>query len=143
MNHVSILGNLTRDPELRYMPNGNAVVNFTIANNRKWKDGNGELKEEVSFIGIVAFGKQAETIGQHFKKGSPILIEGRLKQESWEDKKSGEKKSKTLVLMEKFYFMGGKVGAGADAETSPASEAPAVKPPKTIEQQYAEDDVPF
>lgn len=110
MNLVILKGNITRDVELRYTPKGTAIADFSIAVNRVWRDSDGDKKEEVSFINCVAFGNQAENIGQYFNKGSEILIEGRLKQESWEDKESGDKRSAIKVIVEAFHFTRGGNG---------------------------------
>jgi single-strand DNA-binding protein len=105
-NRVIIAGNLTRDPELRYTPRGTAVARLGLAVNRSWKDAEtGELKEEVTFVDVDAFGKSAETIGQYLKKGRPILVEGRLKQDSWEDKNTKEKRYRLYVVLETFTFL--------------------------------------
>jgi len=145
-NKVILAGNLTRDPELRYTPKGTAIARLGIACNRKWKSETGELKEEVTFVDVDAFGKQAETIGQYLKKGRPILIEGRLRYDSWEDKQSGQKKSKLGVVLESFQFLdsgGGRGGEGSPAPSrpappaAPAAEAPDAEPP------HEGDDVPF
>lgn len=139
-NKVIIAGNLTRDPELRYTPKGTAVARLGIACNRKWKSETGELKEEVTFVDVDAFGKQAETIGQYLKKGRPILIEGRLRLDQWEDKQSGQKKSKLGVVLENFQFLDSGGGRGEGA-----SEAPRSRPasgPATPAPQPADGDVP-
>ena len=104
-NKVILAGNLTRDPELRYTPKGMAIAKVGLAINRKWKSETGEMKEEATFVDVDAFGKTAETIGQYLKKGRPILIEGRLRYQTWEDKQSGQKKSKLGVVMETFQFL--------------------------------------
>jgi single-strand DNA-binding protein len=104
-SRVILIGNLTRDPELRYTPKGTAVAKITVAVNRRWYDDSGQLKEETSFIDADAFGKIAENIGQFFKKGSPIFIEGRLRQDTWEDKQTNQKRSKLVVVVENFVFM--------------------------------------
>lgn len=145
-NKVILAGNLTRDPELRYTPKGTAIARLGIACNRKWKSETGEMKEEVTFVDVDAFGKQAETIGQYLKKGRPILIEGRLRYDTWEDKQSGQKKSKLGVVLESFQFLdsgGGRGEGGGDAPRSrpaagsaPASEPEGDNPPES-------DDVPF
>src|ERR1051326_6969901 len=88
-NKVILAGNLTRDPELRYTPKGTAIAKFGLAINRSWRTETGEMKEEVTFVDIDAFGKQAETIGKYFKKGRPMLMEGRLKLDQWDDKQIG------------------------------------------------------
>lgn len=104
LNKVMIIGNLTSDPEIRYTPKGTAVCNLTVAVNRKWKDNTGKPCEEVAFVGCTAFGKTAEIIGEHLHKGSPIFVEGRLAQESWEDK-DGRKQTKTKVVIQEFQFL--------------------------------------
>jgi single-strand DNA-binding protein len=117
---VVILGNLTRDPELRYTTKGAAVLDVSIAVNRKWKSESGESKEEVSFIDSTAFGKSAETIAKYCRKGSQLLVDGRLKTESWDDKTTGRKRSKLKVVIESFQF----VGSPRDSASQPAPAAP-------------------
>ena len=147
-NKVILAGNLTRDPELRYMPNGKAVARIGMALNRTWKSETGETKEEVTFVDVEAFGRQAEVIGQYMKKGRPFLVEGRLKLDQWEDKKTQQKQSKLKVILESFSFIdsnrdGGGGGAPGEAPRSrpaaagqkPASEGDAPPP--------EDDDVPF
>jgi single-strand DNA-binding protein len=101
-NKVILAGNLTRDPELRYTPKGSAVAKFTLAINRTWKSESGESKEEVSFVDIEAWGRQAEVIAQYMRKGRPLLVDGRLKQDTWEDKNTHQKQSKLKVVLEGF-----------------------------------------
>jgi len=124
-NKVILMGNLTRDPELRYTPSGTAIAGFGIATNRRWKDQDGNQKEEVTFIDITAFGKQAEVIGQYFQKGKGIHIEGRLKFDQWDDKNTGQKRSKLGVVLDRFEFIGGSQGD----EGSPAPQQSAPPPP--------------
>ncbi len=102
-NKVILLGNLTRDPEVRYTPNGIAVASFAIAVNRKYKQGD-ETKEEVSYIDIVVFGKQAESCGQYINKGDSVLIDGRLQQRRWETE-DGQKRTKIEVVAQSVNFM--------------------------------------
>ena len=104
-NKAFILGNLTRDPELRYTPKGDPVVNITLAVNRKYKSGE-EMKEDVAFIPVVLWGKTAEIVNQYCHKGSPLLVEGRIQTRSWE--KDGQRQYKTEVVGENIQFMGGK-----------------------------------
>jgi single-strand DNA-binding protein len=106
-NKVILMGNLTRDPELRYSNSGKAIGKIRIAVNREWKDKSGESKKETSFFDCTSFGKAAELISQYTEKGSPLLIDGRLKQESWETDQ-GEKRSKIVVIIENFQFVGGR-----------------------------------
>jgi single-strand DNA-binding protein len=142
-NKVILAGNLTRDPELRYTPKGTAIAKIGLAINRRWKSETGELKDETTFVDVDAFGKTAETIGQYLKKGRPILIEGRLRYQTWDDKQSGQKKSKLGVVMENFQFMDSGGGRGEGA--SPARPAPAAAAPETpdAEPPHEGDDVPF
>src|SRR5882724_12711119 len=129
-NKVILAGNLTRDPELRYTPKGTAVAKIGLAINRSWKTETGEAREEVTFVDVDAFGRQAETIGQYFKKGRPILIEGRLRYETWEDKQTNQKRSKLGVVLENFQFMDsnrGGEGSAPDAPRSRPASAPAGK----------------
>ena len=147
-NKVILAGNLTRDPELRYTPKGTAVARLGIACNRKWKSETGEMKEEVTFVDVDAFGKTAETIGQYLKKGRPILIEGRLRYDSWEDKQSGQKKSKLGVVLENFQFLDSGGGRGEGAAEAPrsrpaAGSAPAAPEPAEGDVPPESDDVPF
>src|SRR5882762_10819578 len=93
-NKVILAGNLTRDPELRYTPKGSAIADLSVAVNRTWKTETGETKEEATFVEVAAYGRTAEVIAQYLKKGRPILIEGRLKLDQWDDKQTGQKRSK-------------------------------------------------
>jgi single-strand DNA-binding protein len=128
-NKVILLGNLTRDPEVRYTPNGVAVASFALAVNRKYKQGE-ETKDEVSYIDIVVFGKQAESCGQYINKGDSVLIDGRLQQRRWDDKDTGQKRSKVEVVAQAVNFMpkrswagqAGQAGAPASNQSEPASE---------------------
>lgn len=108
-NKCILIGNLTRDPELKYLPSQTAVAEFGIAMNRKWRDAEGNDKEDVTFVDCAAFGKTGEIINEHFRKGKPIMVEGRLKYDSWEGK-DGSKRSKLTVVVESFTFVGGPPG---------------------------------
>src|SRR5271154_6395167 len=101
-NKVILMGNLTRDPELRYTPKGMAVAKIGLAINRTWKSESGESKEEVTFIDVESFGRQAEVIAQYMRKGRPFLVEGRLRLDTWEDKNTHQKVSKLKVILESF-----------------------------------------
>src|SRR3954463_13877965 len=111
-NKVILMGNLTRDPQMKYLPSQTAVVEFGLACNRKYKTQSGEQKEEVTFVDCTAFGRTGEVINQYFQKGKPIFIEGRLKYDQWEDKNGGGKRSKLAVVAENFQFIGSRDGAG-------------------------------
>jgi single-strand DNA-binding protein len=151
-NKVILAGNLTRDPELRYTPKGTAVVRITIAINRTYTTDTGEKKEDVTFVDVDAFARQAEVISQYLKKGRPILIEGRLKYDTWEDKQTNQKRSKLGVVLEGFQFIDSKPGDASGAVAEPprarpptASSVPAATPPPPAEEAPppSEDDVPF
>jgi len=112
------MGNLTRDPELRATPKGTAICQFGLAVNRQFKDESGATKDEVTFIDIEAWGRQAETIAKYCTKGKPLFIEGRLKLDSWEDKTTGQKRSKLKVVLESFQFVGGGEKSQDSQQTS-------------------------
>ena len=116
LNKVMIMGNLTRDPELKYTPGGLAVAEFALAINRRRKDKSGEKVEETTFVDCTAFGKQAEVIAEHVSKGQALFVEGRLKQERWDDKQ-GNKRSKLSVVCDQFEFLTSK---GRSTETTSA-----------------------
>lgn len=145
-NKVILMGNLTRDPELRYTPKGTAVAKIGLAVNRVWTSESGEKKEEVTFVDVDVFGRTAENVGQYMRKGSPILIEGRLKLDTWEDKQTNQKRSKMGVVAETVQFLSSnRSGEGAPAER--ASRPAASKPPAAVDEADGpppeEDDVPF
>ena len=149
-NKVILAGNLTRDPELRFTPKGMAIAKFGLAINRTWKSETGEAKEEVTFVDVEAWERQAEVIAQYFKKGRPILVEGRLKLDQWEDKNTHQKQSKLRVRLESFSFIDTKSDTGAAMAPSRPAAAPApapgtdAPPPADPERpQPEEDDVPF
>ena len=153
-NKVILVGNLTRDPELRYTPKGLAIAKIGLAVNRNWTSESGEKKEEVTFVDVDSFGRQAETLAQYMKKGSPILIEGRLRLDQWDDKQTGQKRSKLGVVVEGFQFLGGGnrggesggEGGSAPAAPRPRPSAPAAAPAPETEPDvppHEGDDVPF
>src|SRR5437763_4851932 len=138
-NRVILAGNLTRDPELRYTPKGTAVAKIGMAMNRTWKSESGETKEEVTFVDVEAWGRQAEVVAQYMKKGRPFLVEGRLKLDQWEDKNTHQKQSKLKVVLESFSFIdgGNRTDAGRPAQSSapsapsaPAASEPDAAPPE-------------
>ncbi len=118
VNKVFLIGNLTRDPELRYTPQGTAVGEFGLAINRQWKGPNGEKKEEVCFVDCQAWARGAEIISEYCKKGSSLFVEGRLKLDSWEGK-DGQKRSRMRVVVENFQFLGAPTGRRPPAEGGP------------------------
>ena len=151
-NKVILMGNLTRDPELRYTPKGTAIAKVGLAVNRVWTNEAGEKKEEVTFVDVDIFGRTAENVGQYMRKGRPMLVEGRLKLDQWDDKQTGQKKSKLGVVAENVQFLESSPGAGEGsapgapaapraqrppaASSAPAPEAGDTEPPH-------DDDVPF
>lgn len=137
------MGNLTRDPEVKYTSGGTAIAKLGMAINRRWRAQDGQMQEETTFVDVDAFGRQAETVGQYLKKGRPILIEGRLKYDQWEDKQSGQKRSKLGVVLERFEFLdsrsdgsGGDFSGGGTGEGGATTGQSSGPPPE-------EDDVPF
>ena len=122
-NKVILVGNLTRDPELRYTPKGTAIAKIGLAVNRVWTNEAGEKKEEVTFVDVDVFGRTAENVGQYMRKGRPILVEGRLRLDQWDDKQTGQKKSKLGVVAETVQFLGSPTGAGGEGG-APAPAAP-------------------
>jgi single-strand DNA-binding protein len=150
-NRVILAGNLTRDPELRYTPKGTAVVKIGLAINHTWKSESGESKEEVTFVDVEAWGRQGEVIAQYMRKGRPLLVEGRLKLDTWEDKNTHQKVSKLKVVLEGFTFIDSKGGEGGGVPTGPPGESPRraaapakpAAPPESEAPPPEDDDVPF
>ncbi len=132
LNKVFLMGNLTRDPELRYTPSGTAIASFGIAINRNWSGPDGEKKEEVCYVDINMFGRRAEVINEYFSKGNPIFIEGRLQFQQWETK-DGQKRNALRVVAEDFQFIGGKTKRG-EGPSFPEGIAP---------NDVNEEDIPF
>lgn len=133
LNHVVLAGNLTRDPELRQIGADRVVANTAIAINRRWKDqATGEQREEATFVDIEAWGRTAELMGQYLKKGSPAYIEGRLKVDSWDDKESGQKRSRMKVVADSVQFLGTRPAgeAGERQAASPATSTASAPAPR-------------
>jgi single-strand DNA-binding protein len=142
-NKVILMGNLTRDPELRYTPKGTAVAKLGLAVNRSWRNADGQQQDETTFVDVDAFGKQAETLGQYMQKGRPILVEGRLKLDQWEDKNTGQNRSKLGVILEKFSFVGGGSQNGGTTSPSQATAPPPTSEVPPFDDGPSDDDVPF
>jgi single-strand DNA-binding protein len=146
-NKVILVGNLTRDPELRYTPKGMAIAKIGLAVNRNWTSESGEKKEEVTFVDVDIFGRTAENVAQYMKKGRPILIEGRLRLDQWDDKQTGQKRSKLGVVGETVQFLGSPTGGGGDggSEAPRRPAAPSAPAPASAEPDMPppDDDVPF
>ncbi|MBG85399.1 MAG: single-stranded DNA-binding protein [Verrucomicrobiales bacterium] len=156
-NKVILMGNLTRDPELRYTPNGTAVAQIGIAVNRVWRNQEGQQQEEVTFIDVDVFGRTAENVGQYMRKGRPILIEGRLKLDQWDDRNTGQKRSKLKVVADTVQFLGGRDGGqgggggggnfqqgnqGGGYNQGGYSDAPPQRPDSPRPQAPPADDMP-
>jgi single-strand DNA-binding protein len=158
LNKVFLMGNLTRDPELRVTPKGTPVCQFTLAINRKFKVETGEFREEVIFVDVEAWGKQGEAIAKYVTKGNPLFVEGRLKMDQWEDKNTKEKRSKMKVVLEQFEFIssgrgqggggGGSSASSSEFDQSGGSSPERHSPPprgggKPASQENLDEDVPF
>lgn len=154
VNLMVAMGNIVRDPELRYTPKGTAVIEGSVALNRVWNTEDGEKKEEVTFLSFAGFGRMAETISQYFQKGSLIHLTGYLKQENWEDKTTGEKKSKLKLIVSSFSFCGSSTKRDAQSEDAPPRQRPSRAPSRAPSRSAApanepdespidDDDVPF
>jgi len=135
VNKVFLIGHVTKDPELSYLPSQTAVVNFGLATNRKWKAPDGQTKEEVCFVDCQAFAKSAETLNKYVKKGDPLYIEGRLKLEQWKAQ-DGSARSRLRVIIEQFQFLSTK--KHTDSQASQAEHEP-----ETANAAAQGDDIPF
>ena len=155
LNKVMLIGNLTRDPELRVTPKGTAICTFSLAVNRKFKDESGGEREEVTYVDIEAWGKSGENISKYCTKGRPLFVEGRLRLDQWEDKTTKEKRSRMKVVCDNFQFLGtgrAEGGApGAEGGEAPRYNAPTPRtgptrpasPTSPAAQENLDEDVPF
>ncbi|MDF3057225.1 MAG: single-stranded DNA-binding protein [Rariglobus sp.] len=123
LNKVMLIGNLTRDPELRVTPKGTAICQFGLAVNRQFKDESGATRDETTFVDIEAWGKQGETVAKYCVKGRPLFVEGRLKLDTWDDKTTGQKRSKMKIVLENFQFLGGREGGEGGGASGSAPRA--------------------
>ena len=149
-NKVILLGNLTRDPEVRYTPKGTAVTELGMAVNRVYTAENGEKREETTFVDVTLWGRTAEIAGEYLKKGRPVFIEGRLQLDTWDDKQSGQKRSKLKVVGEGLQLLGGRPGGGGgggggDEEGGGPSRSsrPAPPPQRSAPSEPDDDEIPF
>ena len=148
-NKVILLGNLTRDPEVRYTPKGSAVCDLGIAVNRVYTTEGGERREEVTFVDVVLWARLAEIACEYLKKGRPIFIEGRLQMDSWDDKQTGQKRTKLRVVGETMQLLGGRPGGTAgdtqeEDRTATGSGGKTAAPPKSAKSVEPDDDeIPF
>src|SRR5438309_2510406 len=145
-NKVILLGNLTRDPEIRYSPRGSAVADIALAVNRNYTLDTGEKREEVTYVDVVLWPRLAEIAGEYLKKGRPVLIEGRLQLDTWDDKQSGQKRSKLKVVGEGLQLIGSRPGGGGagggdeQGSSAPSSSKPA-PPPKAAPSEPDDDEI--
>lgn len=152
LNKIFLIGNLTRDPELRYIPSGSAVTTFTVAANRTYTSQSGEKKEEVSYIRVVVWAKMAEVCGEYLSKGSPVFVEGRLQSRSWETPQ-GEKRSAIEVVAERVQFLGKSKGSKSEpgidqtseyeGHEAPSDGGPASKGATKEPKAKSDEEVPF
>jgi single-strand DNA-binding protein len=146
-NKVILLGNLTRDPEVRYTPKGSAVCDLGIAVNRVYTTEGGERREEVTFVDVVLWARLAEIAGEYLRKGRPVFIEGRLQMDTWDDKQTGQKRTKLRVVGESMQLLGGRPGGGAAGEAAEEDRGAGTKasaPPKSATSAAPDDDeIPF
>ena len=150
LNRVLLIGNLTRDPEIRYTPKGTAVAEIGIAINRVFSGEDGEKREEVTFVDITLWSRLAEIAEQYLKKGRPVFIEGRLQLDSWDDKQTGQKRSRLRVVGENLQMLGargegesGGTGGAPAARRSGPAPAPRPNPPRDPDLDTEPDDIPF
>ena len=137
LNKVFIIGNLTRDPELKAIPSGIKVCSFSVATNRVWKDKNGAKQEAADFHNVVVFGRQAETVAQYMRKGSQVMVEGRMQTRSWDDAATNTKKYRTEVIADRVQFGSNTGGAKSGGNSSQSSEP---KSPETKDKDEGELD---
>jgi single-strand DNA-binding protein len=150
-NQVILLGNVTRDPELRYTPKGTAVTELGMAMNRVYTAESGEKREDVTFVDVTLWGRTAEIAGEYAKKGRPVMIEGRLQLDSWDDKQSGQKRSKLKVVGESLHLIGSRPGGSGGGESEEADRParssgakPSAPPPaKSASAEPDDDEIPF
>jgi single-strand DNA-binding protein len=155
LNKVMLMGNITRDPEVRYTPKGTAVTDISLAVNRTYTLDDGERREETTFVDVTYWGRQAEVIGEYMKKGRPIYIEGRLQLDQWEDKNTGQQRSRLKVVGDNFQFLGSREGGGGGQggggqsyqQTAPQQAAPQQAeqpgpPQESAPQQAAPEQAP-
>lgn len=157
LNNIALIGNLTRDPELRVTPKGTSVCQFGLAINRQIKDDSGASRDETTFVDIEAWGKTADVASKYLQKGNPVALVGHLKSEQWEDKQSGQKRSKLKVVVDSLTLLsdgrGRQGGASSKADDEPHEERRAAeslpmqrstpRPPAPSTQDKVDDDVPF
>jgi single-strand DNA-binding protein len=151
LNKVMLIGNVTRDPEVKYTPKGTAVAEVGLAINRVYTPDGGEKREETTFVDITFWGRQAEIVGEYAKKGRPIYVEGRLQLDTWDDKTSGQKRSRLRVVGEQLQLLGSRQdGGGGGGRSYDEGDAPPPRPSRPAQPQRPapapepeDDDIPF
>jgi single-strand DNA-binding protein len=159
LNKVQLMGNITRDPEVRYTPKGTAVTDIGLAINRNYSTDDGDRREETTFVDITFWGRQAEVIGEYMKKGRPLYVEGRLQLDQWEDKNSGQQRSRLKVIGDNFQFLGGRDEGGqrgggqgqqSSQQVAPQQQSQQSQQQAPAQQNYDpippsddDDDIPF
>lgn len=139
LNKAIIIGNLTRDPEMKQLPSGTSVTTFSLATNRVFKDKEGARKEQTDYHNMVVFGRQAETVAQYLKKGSMALVEGRIQTRSWDDKETGKKNYRTEIVADRVQF--GPRNAGTSSNSSAPAPSGGAKEEKLDTIEYPADDI--
>jgi single-strand DNA-binding protein len=148
LNRVLLIGNLTRDPEVRYTPKGTAVADISLAINRFLQSDDGERKEEVTYVDVTLWARLAEISGEYLKKGKPVFIEGRLQLDTWDDKQTGQKRSRLRVIAESMQLLGARDNGSRPADRTQEGAAVAsasVRPPhpRDPDLDAEPDDIPF
>lgn len=143
VNKVILVGNLGRDPEMRALPSGQQVANFSLATSRRYKDRDGNRKDETEWHNIVVYGKQAEIAGQYLTKGKMVFVEGRIQTRSWDDKESGKKQYKTEIICDNFQMLGSKGDGGGGGQRDSGASAPSGGGHDGGAGDFQDDDIPF
>ena len=141
LNKVQIMGNATRDPELSQTQSGTPVCDIGLAINRNWKTEGGEAREETTFVDVTFWGRVAEVIAQYVRKGKPLYVEGRLTMDQWEDKNTGQQRSRLKVNGESFQFLGGRDDGAGQSQPQPQQQGNPPQEPRTVGAE--DDDIPF
>ena len=141
LNKVLLLGNVTRDPEVRYTPKGSAVCDLGVAVNRSYTTDSGEKREEVTFVDVTLWGRTAEVASEYLKKGRPVFVEGRLQMDTWDDKQTGQKRTRLRVVADNMQLLGGRPPGGAEPPGD--SRQTSAPPKKSTSSEPDEDEIPF
>jgi len=141
LNKVLLLGNVTRDPEVRYTPKGSAVCDLGVGVNRSYKTDSGEQREEVTFVDVTLWGRTAEVASEYLKKGRPVFVEGRLQMDTWDDKQTGQKRTRLRVVADNMQLLGGRPPGGAEPPGD--SRQTSAPPKKSPSSEPDEDEIPF